>query len=177
MATDEDRDSALQQLDDLVMGWRAVDEELLDAMGHALECGVTRNEIARRVTVYSRPTVLSVLTLHDRKTKANRVLAAARVRVLTSDDTEEVWILTTTKPRRGLQLHHEENHLDDGGPVGSPGRASVAAAVAARAVTALYDAGLELTLTADSTRLDRDAATEAFADPDAVLWVVASPKT
>lgn len=169
MATDEDREYALQQLDDAVQEWHAADEALLDAMGYALECDVTRNEVARRVTVYSRPTVLSVLALFDRKNKAYRVLAEAGVRVLTSDDSEEVWILTTSKPRRGLLLSHEENNLDDGGPEGSPERAAVAEAVASKTVTALYDAGFELS--AGSTRLDRDTAHSAFADPDAELRI------
>ncbi|MGY1944448.1 hypothetical protein [Nocardia asiatica] len=174
MATDGKRDSALQQLDAAVDDTYRIDEQLLDAMAYALECKVTRNEIARRVTVMSRPTVLSVLALIDRKDTVNRLLADGGVRVLTSDDTEEVWVLTRSKPRRGLTIEHEEDNLDAGGAPGTPERAAIAHRVAAAVVPILYDAGFELA--SGTTRLTRAAAVAAFSDPEARLWVEESSK-
>ncbi|MFF5037575.1 hypothetical protein [Nocardia salmonicida] len=169
MATDIDREKALEQLDHAVEQWISADGGLVDAMTYALECNISRNEVARRVTVLSRPTVLSMLALIDRRDKLNQLLADAGVAVLTSDDTEEVWLLTVSKPRRGLTLHHEDNNLDDGGEPGTPGRAAAAARVAAKVVPVVYDAGLELA--SGTTRLTRTDAEIAFSDPETWLWV------
>ncbi|MEV0027901.1 hypothetical protein [Nocardia sp. NPDC050793] len=174
MVTDNDRDKVLEHLDVAVEQWQFADAELVEVMAYALQRGVTRNEVARRVPMFSRPTVLSVLSLIDRKDKVNQILADAGVAVLTSDDTEQVWVHTVSKPRRGLTIRHDSNNLDDYGEPGTPGRAAAAERVAAEVVPALYDAGFEMV--SGRTRLTRTDSAIAFADPDAVLWIKEASK-
>ncbi|GGK69205.1 hypothetical protein [Nocardia camponoti] len=176
MVTDEDerRELALSQLDSVVERRMRVDDELLDAMAYALECKATRNEVARRVPVLSRPTVLSVLNLIDLKDEVNRALAEAGIPVPTSDGTEAVWLFIVSKPRRGLTIQHDSNTLEDGGEPGSPGRRAAAERVAGKVVPVLYDAGFELA--AGKLRLTRDDAATAFGDPESTLWVLPAQK-
>ncbi|MGN2642411.1 hypothetical protein ACTD5D_40815 [Nocardia takedensis] len=138
-------------------------------MAYAVECGVSHNEVARHVTVYSRPTVLTALALIRRKNRVDQLLADAGIGVLTADDTEEVWLRTVSKPRRGVVIEHDEENLDQGGAPGTAERAAVAEQVAAEVVACLYDGGFELV--AGTIRLTRDEAETAFAAPDARLWV------
>ncbi|WP_028478809.1 hypothetical protein [Nocardia sp. CNY236] len=173
MATDEFNDTALERLDSAVEEWFVSDEVLLDAMDYALKCNVSRDEVARRVTVNSRPTVPSALALIDRRDEISRVLGDAGVSVLTSDDTEEVWLFLTSKPRRGVTIEHSMDSIGAGAP-GTPGRAATTERVAAKVVAILYDAGFELA--SGTTRLTRDAAITAFADPDARLQIEEAPK-
>ncbi|MGF0320638.1 hypothetical protein [Nocardia fluminea] len=174
MVIRNDPTKALAQLDDAVEQWHDTDAELIDAMAYALACNASRNEVARRVNVFSRPTVLSVLGLIDRKDAVTEILARAGVPAVTADDTEPVWLRIVSKPRRGLTIEHDPDALARAGGPGTHEREVAAKDVAGTVVGALYDAGF--TMVAGKTRLTRAAAAEAFADPGAVLWIEQNPK-
>lgn len=176
MATDENRDIdiVLKRIDATVEQWLAVDSDLLHTMAYAIECGATHDEVARRVTVYSQPTMQAAFALIARQNRIDRLLSDAGIGVLTHDDTDEVWVRIVNEPRLGITIRHDEENLDLAGDPGTIERRTVAEQVAAAVVTCLYDAGFELV--AGTTRLARDQAQDAFADPDACLWIEESPR-
>ena len=175
MVTRNDPTQALAQLDDAVEQWHDTDAELIDAMAYALACNASRNEVARRVNMFSRPTVLSVLGLIDRMYTVSQLLAQAGVPAVTPDDTEPIWLRIVSKPRRGLTIQHDGDSLDRAGKPGTPERAAAAEHVASKVVPALYDAGFAMVT--GKSRLNRAEAAEAFADPVVVLWVEQSPNS